>query len=150
MGQLFFFMRNPNKKFQNSSIHGSKVMLCIKKRDKWKEGWTNNPEAICPSNFFEVGGIKIKCELEMITLREIYLSNILLPWLWQTFGYPQWNEYTLRSGNTVLSPLKGRICSQGQDSQEGRRNAQKWFPFKEYRSKSTIHLISLLHLYYNL
>ena len=40
-------------KFQNSSIHGFKVMLCIKKRD----GRTNNPEAICPSNFFEVGGI---------------------------------------------------------------------------------------------
>ena len=53
-------------KFQNSSIHSFKVMLCIKKRDErtdgWTEGWTdgrtNNPEAICPSNFFEVGGIK--------------------------------------------------------------------------------------------
>ena len=52
-------------KFQNSSIHGFKVMLCIKKRDErmegrtdgWTDGWTNNPEAICPSNFFEVGGI---------------------------------------------------------------------------------------------
>ena len=54
-------------KFQNSSIHGFKVMLCIKKRDEWtdgrkegrKDGRTNNPEAICPSNFFEVGGIMI-------------------------------------------------------------------------------------------
>ena len=57
-------------KFQNSSIHGFKVMLCIKKRDERTDGrtdgrkdgrtdgWTNNPEAICPSNFFEVGGIK--------------------------------------------------------------------------------------------
>ena len=49
-------------KFQNSSIHGFKVMLCIKKRaertDGRTEGRTNNPEAICPSNFFEVGGIK--------------------------------------------------------------------------------------------
>ena len=45
-------------KFQNSSIHGFKVMLCIKKRDERTEGRTNNPEAICPSNFFEVGGIK--------------------------------------------------------------------------------------------
>ena len=57
-------------KFQNSSIHGFKVMLCIKKRDKRTDGRTegrtdgrtdgrtNNPEAICPSNFFEVGGIK--------------------------------------------------------------------------------------------
>ena len=26
-------------KFQNSSIHGFKVMLCIKKRDKWTDGW---------------------------------------------------------------------------------------------------------------
>ena len=48
-------------KFQNSSIHGFKVMLCIKKRDTRTDGRTdgrtNNPEAICPSNFFEVGGI---------------------------------------------------------------------------------------------
>ena len=56
-------------KFQNSSIHDFKVMLCIKKRDERTdgrkdgrtdgrtEGRTNNPEAICPSNFFEVGGI---------------------------------------------------------------------------------------------
>ena len=46
-------------KFQNSSIHGFKVMLCIKKRDERTDGRTNNPEAICPSNFFEVGGIII-------------------------------------------------------------------------------------------
>ena len=50
-------------KFQNSSIHGFKVMLCIKKRDERTDGRTdgrtNNPEAICPSNFFEVGGIKM-------------------------------------------------------------------------------------------
>ena len=49
-------------KFQNSSIYGFKVMLCIKKRDERTDGRTdgrsNNPEAICPSNFFEVGGIK--------------------------------------------------------------------------------------------
>ena len=45
-------------KFQNSSIYGFKVMLCIKKRDEQTDGRTNNPEAICPSNFFEVGGIK--------------------------------------------------------------------------------------------
>ena len=57
----FFFMRNPYKKFGNSSIHRSKVMLCIKKRDERTDGRTdgrmNNPEAICLSNFFEVGGI---------------------------------------------------------------------------------------------
>ena len=44
-------------KFQNSSIHGFKVMLCIKKRDERTDGRTNIPEAICPSNFFEVGGL---------------------------------------------------------------------------------------------
>ena len=59
-------------KFQNRSIHGFKVMLCIKKRDERTDGRTertegrtdgrtNNPEAICPSNFFEVGGIKSEC-----------------------------------------------------------------------------------------
>ena len=48
-------MRNPYKKFQNSSIHGSEVMLYIKKRDEQTDrradgrtdGRTNNPEAIC-------------------------------------------------------------------------------------------------------
>ena len=58
-------MRNPCKKFQNSSMHGSKVMLCIKKSDERTDGQkddrtdgrTNAPEAICPSNFFEVWGI---------------------------------------------------------------------------------------------
>ena len=28
-------------KFQNSSIHGFKVMLCIKKRDGRTDGWTD-------------------------------------------------------------------------------------------------------------
>ena len=36
----YFFMRNPYKKFQNRSIHGSKVMLCIKKRDERTDGRT--------------------------------------------------------------------------------------------------------------
>ena len=31
-------MRNPYTKFQNSSIHGSKVMPCIKKHDEWTDG----------------------------------------------------------------------------------------------------------------
>ena len=43
-------------------------MLCIKKSDEGTdgltdgrtEGQTNNPEAICPSNFFEVEGIMMK------------------------------------------------------------------------------------------
>ena len=36
-----FFMRKPIKKFQNSNMHVSKVMLCIKKGCDWKDGWTN-------------------------------------------------------------------------------------------------------------
>ena len=30
----YFFMRNPYMKFQNISVHGSKVMLCTRKRDE--------------------------------------------------------------------------------------------------------------------
>ena len=36
----YFLMRNPYMKFQNSSIHGSEVMLCIKKRDERTGGRT--------------------------------------------------------------------------------------------------------------
>ena len=60
----YFFMKNPYMKFQNPSMHGSEVMLCIKKRngqtDAQTNARTNVPEAICPSNFFEVGGINIQ------------------------------------------------------------------------------------------
>ena len=44
-------------KFQNPSMHCSEVMLCIKKRNARTHGRTNVPEAIGPSNFFEVGSI---------------------------------------------------------------------------------------------
>ena len=45
--------------FQNSSIHGSKVMLCIKKRDERTDGRTTQKQYAPPHphNFFEVGGI---------------------------------------------------------------------------------------------
>ena len=43
-------------KFQNPSMQGSEVMLCIK---KVTHGHTNKPEAICLSNFFKAGGIVI-------------------------------------------------------------------------------------------
>ena len=62
-------------KFQNSSIHGFKVMLCMKKRDERTDrrtdgrtdGRMNNPEAICPSNFFEVGGIMMSTAVVIST-----------------------------------------------------------------------------------
>ena len=59
----YFFMKNPYMKFQNPSMHCSEVMLCIKKRNGRTDGRTHArthvPEAICPSNSFEVGGIKM-------------------------------------------------------------------------------------------
>ena len=69
IGVSYFFMKNPYMKFQNPSMHGSEVMLCINKRNGQTHGWmpdarthacTNVPETICPSNFFEVGGIKMQ------------------------------------------------------------------------------------------
>ena len=48
-------------KFQNPSMHCSEVILCIKKHNgcthAWTDGCMNVPEAICPSNFFEIEGI---------------------------------------------------------------------------------------------
>ena len=46
----YFFMRNVHIKFQNPSIHGSKV-------NRRTDRQTDKPKAICPSNFFKVGGI---------------------------------------------------------------------------------------------
>ena len=43
-------MRNPSKKFQNSSIHGSKVMLCIKKRDERTDGRTTQKQYAPPTS----------------------------------------------------------------------------------------------------
>ena len=56
-----FFMRNPYKKFQNSSMRVSKVMLCIKKHDERKNERTtrsNMPLQLLRS--WGVGGIKKK------------------------------------------------------------------------------------------
>ena len=44
----YFFMRNPYKKFQNSSMYGSKVILCIKKRDKRTNRQTDERTDECP------------------------------------------------------------------------------------------------------
>ena len=47
----YFFMRNSHMKFQNPTIHRSKV-------NGRTHTQTDKPKAICPSNFFKVGGIK--------------------------------------------------------------------------------------------
>ena len=58
----YFFMRNPCKKFQIVAFTVLKLCYASKsvtngRKDGRMDGRTNNPEAICPSNFFEVGGI---------------------------------------------------------------------------------------------
>ena len=49
-------------KFQNSSIHGSNVMLCTRKRDKQTNEGTDKPEAICPQLFQSWGIIKFQLD----------------------------------------------------------------------------------------
>ena len=51
---IFFFMRNPYMKFQDTSIHRLKV-----KKKVQTHGHMDKPKAICPTNFFKVGGIII-------------------------------------------------------------------------------------------
>ena len=74
----YFFMKNPYMKFQNPRMYGLEVMLCIKKRNGRTHGRThartNVPEAICPSNFFEVGGI-IKKFLYLLTHKFFNISR---------------------------------------------------------------------------
>ena len=46
--------------FQNPSMHGSEVMLCIRKHNGGTHGWTDaqtSQKQYAPSNFFKVGGI---------------------------------------------------------------------------------------------
>ena len=50
-------MRNPYTIFQNPSMQGSEVMLHMYASNSIMHGRTNEPEAICPSNFFEAGSI---------------------------------------------------------------------------------------------
>ena len=42
-------------KFQNSSIHGFKVMLCIKKRDEQTEGRTTTQKQYAPPTSLKLG-----------------------------------------------------------------------------------------------
>ena len=47
-------------KFQNPTIHRSKVNgRTHTQTDRQTDRQTDKPKAICPSNFFKVGGIKI-------------------------------------------------------------------------------------------
>ena len=53
-------MKKVHMKFQNPSIHRSKVNTQTDRQtDRQTDTLTDKPKAICPSNFFKVGGIKI-------------------------------------------------------------------------------------------
>ena len=55
----YFFMRNTYMKFQIPSMHHSEVN---RRTDRQTDRQTDKPKAICPSNFFKVGGIKMGYE----------------------------------------------------------------------------------------
>ena len=61
-------------KFQNCSIHGSKVNRCT---DRQTDRQTDKPKAICPSNFFKVGGIKIIKSITFTCKQRIYTQYVL-------------------------------------------------------------------------
>ena len=100
-------------KFQNSSIHGSEVMLCIKKRDERTDGRTDNPEAICPPNFFEVGGImKGKIELSLGVWEGLLFVIVAFPglfsYLFFFFKIQPWQPSFIHDGH-LLFPIRIRM-----------------------------------------
>ena len=54
-------------KFQDTSIH----CLKVKKKVVRTHGHTDKPKAICPTNFFKVGGINIFIIWQVMKYREI-------------------------------------------------------------------------------
>ena len=107
----YFFMKNPYMKFQNPSMYGLEVMLCIKTRNGRTHGrthaHTNVPEAICPSNFFEVGGIINTAVLlykgtkvsKYFCKKECCGTQLLVPWQGAFKKYQQYmcssDRYTI-------------------------------------------------------
>ena len=64
--------------FQDSSLNGSKVTVGIKTTvtDAWTHVRTEEPKAICPSNFFKVWDInsKMACHDNTVLLVDILYS----------------------------------------------------------------------------
>ena len=53
MGKIcisYFFMRNPYIKFENPSMHGSEVMLCIKTRNGRTDAQTSQKQYVPPTS----------------------------------------------------------------------------------------------------
>ena len=70
------------------------VKLCIKKRDERTDEWTNAPEAICPSNFFEAGGIQNSCFLYMFCRKQV-VNLFIFSYLCFSFLYYYYYYYII-------------------------------------------------------
>ena len=68
----YFFMRNTYMKFQIPSMHHSEVN---RRTDRQTDRQTDKPKAICPSNFFKVGGINMKTYIKL-KQHKMRLQNI--------------------------------------------------------------------------
>ena len=79
----YFSRRNPFMKFQNPSMH-----------DSWTDGCTpgrmHNPKPICPVNFFEVGGIKIRVLLFFMLIPHIKFQDSISNRSWM---YVMWHTH---------------------------------------------------------
>ena len=114
----YFFMRNPYMEFQNPGMHGSGVMLCIKKRNgrtHRRTDWrTHKRPIICPPNFFEVGGI-INSLITGVCGRAptTRMSHSCLPYQsrrndnkWKTMFVKNWIFFSCQGLNTVEAGYK--------------------------------------------
>ena len=97
-------MRNPYKKFQNSSMHVSKVMLCIKKHDERKDGqkdkcprsnmllllllsWGHNNAPNYPLYIpcFLYNHISLWCYMKVNNLRRVMSRSMILTLIFNIF-----------------------------------------------------------------
>ena len=95
-------------KFQNRSIHGSKV-------NRRTDRQTDKPKAICPSNFFKVGGIKIIRHYQQhqpLTIHEHVKRSIA--WWMRLFNLECWpytvTEMRSREGILLIVPIFPDHC----------------------------------------
>ena len=70
----YFFMKNPFMKFQNPSMHGSEVMLCIKKRNRRRHACTKQYAPPTSS----VGAIKIEPRSFLVLEEKIFTCFVVV------------------------------------------------------------------------
>ena len=120
-------------KFQNPTIHRSKVNG---RTHRQTDRQTDKPKAICPFNFFKVGGIKITPNThknengltQMIRMgkstRQIWFKQRRISLLqWQS-GIPSVNIYLQRYMSDILGIINGKMrqLRRGIVDQKGRQN----------------------------